>query len=92
VEIALHPGYGARSTSGHQIFDASTITGRALIVRSERDFWSRPQDAARLEQDLHRAANVRHVVIPNATHYVHLDRPEAGRSRFLSELLPFLTG
>jgi pimeloyl-ACP methyl ester carboxylesterase len=56
--------------SGHQVFNASTITGRILIIRSERDFWSRPQDAARLERDLHRAASVRHVVIQNATHYV----------------------
>jgi pimeloyl-ACP methyl ester carboxylesterase len=76
--------------TGHQVFDASTITGRVLIMRSERDFWSRRQDAARLEQDLHRAANVRNLVIPNATHYVHLDRSEAGRSRFLSELLSFM--
>jgi pimeloyl-ACP methyl ester carboxylesterase len=46
----------------------------------------------RLEQDLHRAAAVRHVVIPNATHYVHLDQPEAGRSRFVADLLSFLAG
>jgi pimeloyl-ACP methyl ester carboxylesterase len=35
---------------------------------------------------------VRHVVIPDATHYVHLDRPEAGRSRFVADLLSFLAG
>lgn len=76
--------------TGHQLYDASTITGRVLIIRSERDFWSRPQDAARLERDLHHAASVRHVTIPDATHYVHLDRPEAGRTQFLTELLTFL--
>jgi pimeloyl-ACP methyl ester carboxylesterase len=76
--------------SGHQVFDASTITAHTLIVRSERDFWSRPEDVSRLSQDLHRAANVRQVLIPRATHFVHLDRPGAGRAQFLTEVLAFV--
>lgn len=76
--------------TGHQVFHASTITGHALVVRCAGDFWSRPEDADRLARDLHRASSVRSVVIPDATHYVHLDRPDSGRTQFLSEVLSFL--
>ena len=33
----------------------------------------------------------RRVVIPEATHHMHLDRPERGRTRFLDEALSFLS-
>jgi pimeloyl-ACP methyl ester carboxylesterase len=32
------------------------------------------------------------VVIPNATHFVHLDRPEHGRDILLNEITAFLQG
>jgi pimeloyl-ACP methyl ester carboxylesterase len=41
--------------------------------------------------DLVHAARVRTVVIPNATHFVHLDRPEHGQREFLQEVLAFLS-
>ena len=60
-------------------------------VRSERDFWSRPQDAEVLAEHLVHAPRVRKVTLPDATHYVHLDRPECGRSAFLKEVVSFLS-
>jgi pimeloyl-ACP methyl ester carboxylesterase len=76
--------------SGRKLWDATTITARVLVLRSERDFWSRPEDVTTLERDLTNAANVRAVTIPDATHYVHLDRAEKGRAAFVAEVGRFL--
>lgn len=35
-------------------------------------------------------APVRTVTIPDATHFVHLDRPERGRDQLVREVLGFL--
>jgi len=77
--------------TGRQLWDASTITARTLIVRSERDFWSRPEDVTTLQRHLVRALEVRTLQIPQATHYVHLDRPERGRAALIAGLEAFLT-
>ncbi|GLW07646.1 alpha/beta hydrolase [Microtetraspora sp. NBRC 13810] len=76
--------------TGRQLWDAGLITAPTLVVRSERDFWSRAQDVAMLERHLTRAAAVRSVELADATHYVHLDRAERGRDRFVAEVLGFL--
>lgn len=76
--------------SGRQLWDASLISGRVLIIRSERDFWSRPEDVELLREHSVHAREVQSVVLPQATHYVHLDRPKAGRARFLEEVRTFL--
>jgi len=76
--------------SGRQLWDASFIRAATLVVRGERDFWSRPEDVARLEAHLTHAARVRVVRLPNATHFVHLDRPENGRAQLLKDVLAFL--
>jgi len=60
-----------------------------LVLASERDFWSRPADREKIAHDLVHAS-LRMVVIPNATHFVHLDRPEHGRSELLDEIVRFL--
>lgn len=78
--------------SGRQLWDASLIEAPMLILRSERDFWSRPQDVDLLREHATAAPEVRSAVLQRATHYVHLDRPEAGRSRFLEEVRAFLAG
>jgi len=75
---------------GRQLWDASLIRVPTLILRSERDFWSRPQDAELLAEHLVHAPRVRKVTLPDATHYVHLDRPERGRDAFIKEVLSFL--
>ena len=77
---------------GHQMWDASLITGKVLIIRGALDdFWSRPQDAENLAADLIHAASVEVVKLNQATHYVHLDRPEHGRDQFLCEVIRFLS-
>jgi pimeloyl-ACP methyl ester carboxylesterase len=76
--------------SGRKLWDAAAITAAVLILRSERDFWSRPEDVTTLERDLTTAANVHAVTIPDATHYVHLDRAEKGRAAFMAEVSRFL--
>lgn len=75
---------------GRQLWDAGSITGRVLIVRSENDFWSRPEDVAALQSHLINAAEVEAVTVPNATHHVHLDRGERGRDAFLEAVTAFL--
>lgn len=76
--------------TGRQLWDASLIRSATLIIASERDFWSRPEDRELLQDHLVHAAEVDVVVIPDATHYVHLDQPERGRARFLATVLRFL--
>jgi len=75
--------------TGRQLWDASLIYVPTLVFASERDFWSRPADREKLAHDLVHAS-VRIVVIPNATHFVHLDKPEHGRNLMLEEMLRFL--
>jgi pimeloyl-ACP methyl ester carboxylesterase len=42
-----------------------------LVLASEKDFWSRPEDRDHLAEDLAHAPRVKVVVIPGATHFVH---------------------
>lgn len=72
--------------AGRQLYDASHITARVLVVRSVRDFWSRPEDADTLVRQLTRAASVRRLDLADATHFVHLDRPERGRAELLAAI------
>lgn len=75
---------------GHQLWDASLITASTLILRSERDFWSRPEDQQLLMDDLVHSQRRRSITIPGATHFVHLDRPERGRDLLLKSISEFL--
>ncbi len=74
--------------NGRPYFDAASIVSRVLILRSEKDFWSRPEDAATFEAHLRNASSVNTVVIPGASHYVHLF-PDGRRKAFLAPLLAF---
>lgn len=76
--------------TGRQLWDASLITAPTLVVASERDFWSRPQDRELLAKHLVHAASLKVVVIPGATHFVHLDRAEHGRAQLLNDIVEFL--
>jgi pimeloyl-ACP methyl ester carboxylesterase len=78
--------------TGHQLWDASLITSPTLVLASERDFWSRPQDRELLQEHLTHSHRVKVVVLKDATHFVHLDRPERGRDLLLKEVVGFLTG
>jgi pimeloyl-ACP methyl ester carboxylesterase len=75
--------------TGRRLWDASLIYVPTLVLASERDFWSRPADRERLKDDLVHAP-VKVVVIPDATHFVHLDRAERGRRMLLEEVVKFL--
>ncbi len=76
--------------SGRQLWDAAPITACVLIIRSGGDFWSRPEDLTKLQDHLVNAPSVKAVTIPEATHYVHLDRADRGRAQLLSEVKSFL--
>jgi pimeloyl-ACP methyl ester carboxylesterase len=77
--------------TGRQLWDASFILSPTLVIVSGRDFWSRPEDRERLAANLVHAARVRTVAIPDATHFVHLDRPEHGQREFLQAVVAFLS-
>lgn len=66
---------------------ATDLTMPVLVIRSDRDFWSRPEDAAALAREAPRAELL---TINDATHFVHLDRDRAGRAIFLEAVLRFL--
>lgn len=76
--------------TGRRLWSARTIRAGTLVLRSEHDFWSRPEDVPTLRADLVNAARVRTVELPNATHYAHLDRDHRGRGHLLAELLNWL--
>jgi pimeloyl-ACP methyl ester carboxylesterase len=75
---------------GRRLFDASSIRAHILVVRSERDFWSRPEDVTAFLHDAHHAASARALTLPNATHFVHLERPEHGREQLVDAVADFL--
>jgi pimeloyl-ACP methyl ester carboxylesterase len=78
--------------NGRRLFDSANITAPTLVVRSELDFWSRPEDADAFAHDAVHARQLRVITLPGATHYVHLDRPARGRDALLRELVGFLGG
>jgi pimeloyl-ACP methyl ester carboxylesterase len=78
-------------SEGRQLFDASSITGRVLIVHSQLDdFWSRPEDGVAFQHDAVHARSVRLLNLANATHFVHLDRPSHGREQLIEAVSAFL--
>jgi pimeloyl-ACP methyl ester carboxylesterase len=77
--------------TGRSLWDASLVLAPTLVLASERDFWSRPADRERLRAELTHAPRVSVVMIPGATHHVHLDRPERGRQILIDTVLTFLS-
>ena len=77
-------------TSGRQAWDAGLIRSPALVVFSQRDFWSRAEDRDRLQAHLVNAGEVRVVTLAGATHYAHLDRADKGRQALIDALKAFL--
>lgn len=79
--------------TGATLWDARLLDADALIVRSQNDFWSRDDDVQLLTRHLEErlSGEVEAVTIANATHFVHLDRPERGRTQFLDAVTNFLT-
>ena len=75
---------------GRPVFAAKDIRVPVLIVRGELDFWSRSADVSSLARGLVNSPKVETLTIKGGTHYLFLDRPEHGRSQFISEVLRFL--
>ena len=75
---------------GRRFWEAGNVRVPTLVVRGERDFWSRPEDLEALERELAAAPRVRTVTIPGGTHYLFNDRAERGRERFVEEVVEFL--
>ncbi|MGE0969557.1 alpha/beta fold hydrolase [Klebsiella sp. WOUb02] len=74
--------------TGNKQWSAATLTTvPVLVIRSERDFWSRQEDADAIMKD---APLAEMLVIPDATHFVHLDRENAGRKLFLQGVVRFM--
>lgn len=76
--------------SGRQFWDASLIKARVFVIRGELDFWSRPDDLTKLAEHLVHAEKVETWTIPQATHFIHLDRPERGRTELIKRVAEFL--
>jgi pimeloyl-ACP methyl ester carboxylesterase len=76
---------------GRPLFAGKDIRVPVLVVRGEFDVWSRPADLNALARDLVNSPKVKTLTIRGGTHYLFLDRPEHGRSQFISEVLNFLT-
>jgi len=76
--------------TGRQLWDASLVTVPTLVIASERDFWSRPEDRRNLAEDLVHAPKVKLLTIPGATHFVHLERPERGRDILINKIVSFV--
>lgn len=74
---------------GKKYWDARDIKVPALILRTELDFWSRPEDLTAIEKEMVNAPRSRFLTIPG-THYVFLDRPERGKNVLVEEMLEFL--
>ncbi|WP_313394037.1 alpha/beta hydrolase [Sphingobium yanoikuyae] len=72
---------------GKRQWAAAALTMPVMVVRSGYDFWSRTQDAQDIVAE---APQAELVTIPEATHFVHLDRADAGRSVFLRAVTQFL--
>ena len=61
-----------------------------LAIAGEKDFWSRPEDMQNLQADLVHSPAVRMVRIPNATHFLHLERSTRGRAQLIDEVDSFV--
>ncbi len=77
-----------RMVNGRPLFDAGTIESHVLILRSELDFWSRPEDVRALRAHLDNAASVTVNELAGASHYVHLLPGQ--RERFVRAVLAFI--
>ena len=74
---------------GRKYWDARDIAVPVLIIRTELDFWSRPEDLMAIEKDLINSPNPVVLTLPG-THYVFLDRSERGRQKLIEEMIRFL--
>jgi pimeloyl-ACP methyl ester carboxylesterase len=75
---------------GKKFYEASSIRTPVLLVRSELDFWSRPEDLAAFKTELTNSPRLVTKQISQSTHFIFFDKPEKGRAEFISSVLNFL--
>lgn len=75
---------------GRQLYDASLIECPTLVIAGERDFWSQSIDRDEFARHYNRDLELCVHVVPDGTHFMHLDRPQSGRDEFLRVVLDFL--
>jgi pimeloyl-ACP methyl ester carboxylesterase len=75
---------------GYQYWNARNIRVPTLIVRSRYDFWSRPIDVTTYYNDLTNAPTRKTLELPEATHFVCVDKPEKGRNQLISAIDTFI--
>ncbi|RWY55567.1 alpha/beta fold hydrolase [Mucilaginibacter gilvus] len=76
--------------SGRKYWDAKDITVPTLIIRGDRDFWSRPIDADTFYNELISAPNKKKFIIANGNHFVFLDTQGNGRRKLLIAINNFV--
>jgi hypothetical protein len=75
---------------GTKLWQARDVRAATLVIRSELDFWSRPEDVEALRTELVQARRVEIATLARSTHLVLLDRPGHGRAQLLDLLVQFL--
>jgi pimeloyl-ACP methyl ester carboxylesterase len=75
---------------GKVFWQARDVRAATLVIRGSRDHWSRAEDLTALRSGLTNAERVEVLEIPEATHFVLLDRPERGRQIFVDRVRRFL--
>jgi pimeloyl-ACP methyl ester carboxylesterase len=78
-------------SKGRKFWDAHDLKTPVLYMRGSLDHWSRPEDLEAIRRGISTTGNSRFVTIPNATHFLFLDRPEHGRTAMLKEIDGFLS-
>nr|WP_294944359.1 alpha/beta fold hydrolase [uncultured Mucilaginibacter sp.] len=75
---------------GRKYWDAKDITVPTLIIRGDRDFWSRPVDVDTFYNELISAPNKKKVIITGGGHFVFLDTQGNGRRKLLIAINNFV--
>ena len=92
TQMKVPGGYREESfymSLGKQYWSARQITTPTLVIRTELDFWSRPEDIKAINDDLPSTARKRVITLPG-THYVFLDKPERGRKQLVEAIVNFI--
>ncbi|MEO7211378.1 alpha/beta fold hydrolase [Mucilaginibacter sp.] len=76
--------------NGRKYWDAKDITVPTLIIRGDRDFWSRPIDMDTFYNELIAAPNKKKIIIANGNHFVFLDTQGNGRRKLLIAINNFV--
>jgi pimeloyl-ACP methyl ester carboxylesterase len=77
-------------SKGKRFWNAADLKSPLLYIRGTRDHWSRPEDLEAMKAETAHLRLRRFVTIPDATHFVFLDKLERGRTQMLDAVREFL--